>query len=175
MGRGRVNVYVMTFGNGKQYVGITCDLGRRLREHINRPGLLRSAYLKHGFECEIVFSGTRDLCCKREVEIIDELGTLYPFGYNRSTGGDGNDGTPEMRAAIRRGIAASSFDRSKKARQMWSDPKMAEKLKRSNKVRWKNPESRAENAEATRQRWLDPEYRERVSKRIREALKAKKT
>lgn len=166
-------VYVLTFGNGKQYVGVTCDLKRRLQEHRRRPGLIRNAINKHGMSWKVVFKGSRDGCLAEDVQLISKLGCFYPDGYNRTSGGEGNDGSPEMAEAIRRGIAESPHDRRAQAVSQWSNPEKASALLTANEARWADPESRERSAQLSRARWADPSYRARVSKRIREALAKK--
>jgi predicted GIY-YIG superfamily endonuclease len=103
-------LYVIAFPNNKEYVGMTDDPRRRVKQHWKdaRGG---SAFAVH---CAIRHFGgkatftiieeaeTRDAACELEVQLIAERGTLRPGGYNLTLGGDGGPQAKEVLAWNRR-------------------------------------------------------------------------
>lgn len=95
-------VYVATNQiNGKQYVGQTVKtLDQRRKEHewyANHPykrfnQTIHSALMKYGvdnFKWEVAFeTDDVDELKSKEIEIIEQLGTFKPNGYNLTLGGD---------------------------------------------------------------------------------------
>lgn len=111
-------VYLITNTiDGKQYVGKTNDFERRWRTHCNgrhMNSLLDRAIKKYGpenFTTEILGESEYDKALLLfEVEMIAELNTQVPSGYNITPGGEGNVGntsrlgrphTNETRARMR--------------------------------------------------------------------------
>lgn len=126
------SVYVITFSNGKQYVGVTSNVVKRLAEHKSADRPVGRAMHKHSYTYEVAFTGSRKDCFAREVELIAELDTMSPAGYNLTPGGDGVPLTDDVR----------------------------EKLSQSAKRQWDSPEGRAKQVEAAQRRFADPEERE---------------
>lgn len=92
-------VYLLTFPNGKRYVGKTNDWKRRWRGHKHgaRYGSrmpVHSAMRKYGFDSVkvefVAFASNRDELIQLEKEQIALLNTQSPVGYNLTTGGEGN-------------------------------------------------------------------------------------
>lgn len=94
-------VYVATFPNGKQYVGITTYiLAYRRTAHYSRAKkgskfAIHNAIRKYGQDVKwevlkICFS--YEEAKESEIEFIKDLNTLAPNGYNLTTGGDGTAG-----------------------------------------------------------------------------------
>lgn len=78
--------------NGKQYVGQTIrELEERFKEHKRKPSILNSALKKYGdnnFDLKVVDSAkTIEELNQKEVEWIQKLGCVEPFGYNLCYGG----------------------------------------------------------------------------------------
>lgn len=119
-------VYVIRHrASRKLYVGTSQDIRRRLAEHSRAGGkhYLHRALRAHGvsaFVFCVAAVGTADEMLRLEVEMIAELGTFAPAGYNATLGGEGAPGTvwtSEMRtAAAARG-------------KLTMTPEMKEKLK----------------------------------------------
>lgn len=126
------SVYVITFSNGKQYVGVTSNVGKRLAEHKSADRPVGRAMSKHSYACEVVFSGSREKCFAKEIELISELNTISPAGYNLTPGGDGVPLTDDVR----------------------------EKLSQAAKRQWDSLEGRAKQVEAAQRRFADPEEQE---------------
>ena len=91
-------IYVITNNlNGKQYVGQTIDLTKRLSAHrkAGKPGIGK-AIQKYGwrnFSVEVIEEcENRDELNEREIFWIAKLNTKAPNGYNLTEGGDGNCG-----------------------------------------------------------------------------------
>jgi group I intron endonuclease len=91
-------LYMLTFPNGKLYVGITSkSLERRLIQHrcaakkavLNRP--LYAAIRKHeGFTAKkLVIASSLDYLYDLEQKAIEAFGTRAPNGYNLTDGGKG--------------------------------------------------------------------------------------
>lgn len=146
------SVYVITFSNGKQYVGVTSNVDKRLTEHksANRP--VGRAMRKHSYACEVVFTGSREDCFAKEIELIAELDTISPAGYNLTPGGDGVPLTDDVREKL-----------SQAAKRQWDSPEGRVKQVEAAQRRFANPEER----EAHRKRCNDPEERRRRSERAK--------
>lgn len=79
--------------NGKEYIGITIDFERRMKQHQNQKSnsLIHKATLKYGKEnfiyeilaCELSVEEAE----KMEIDLIKERNTLAPNGYNLAKGG----------------------------------------------------------------------------------------
>ena len=100
-------IYLLTFPNGKGYVGQTINLEQRLRQHRSRNAYaVGKAWAKHG-EPEVVVLAegleTKAELDRAEVLLIAGMGTLSPRGYNLTEGGEGTVGytvTDETRAKL---------------------------------------------------------------------------
>lgn len=92
-----VAIYTITNkSNNKQYVGISIDLKRRWREHSKADGLcpvLHASIKKYGkdnFEfMHIADALTWADACNLEKQLILDMNTKTPHGYNLTYGGDG--------------------------------------------------------------------------------------
>lgn len=146
------SVYVITFSNGKQYVGVTSNVDKRLTEHksANRP--VGRAMRKHSYACEVVFTGSREDCFAKEIELIAELDTISPAGYNLTPGGDGVPLTDDVRAKL-----------SQAAQRQWNSPEGRLRQVEAAQRRFADSEER----EAHRKRCNDPEERRRRSERAK--------
>ena len=95
----KTGIYILAFPNGKQYVGKSVDLDRRVREHISGIGgarLVKHAIKKFGTEAvtaEIIeYPGISPESLNAvEQWKIAHLKTKTPHGYNITVGGDGSD------------------------------------------------------------------------------------
>lgn len=98
-------VYKATSPSGKSYVGITTStLSSRKKSHkstalsstTNSP--FHAAIRKYGFSTfswDVLFSANSvEELKKKEIELIAELKTQNPYGYNLSLGGEGTFGHP---------------------------------------------------------------------------------
>ena len=86
-------VYMYTFSNGKQYIGISHDPEKRLMSHIDRATVFPPTPLTECFlECgqpsvKILYKyESRQDAYDREAFEIDARETLYPSGCNLSAG-----------------------------------------------------------------------------------------
>lgn len=95
-------LYILTFPNGKVYVGITTEsLERRVRRHVlyaraNKAYALSAAIRKYGensFLAEHFASASswEDLLLL-ERQVISQCNSVCPYGYNMTGGGDGSFG-----------------------------------------------------------------------------------
>lgn len=86
-------VYCITnLVNGKQYVGVTTrTLQRRFGQHQSKQSYLGNAIRKYGrdnFTIALLETcSSHEEMCVVESQYIRLLGTMYPMGYNRDTGG----------------------------------------------------------------------------------------
>ena len=156
----RHSVYLITFSNGKRYVGVTADVPKRLIEHRSADRPVGRAMRKHSFTCEVVFTGSRSQCFLKEIELISELDTISPRGYNLTPGGDGVTLTSEVRQKL-----------SEAAQRQWSDPEGRAKQVDAAKRRFSDPEE----LEAHRRRCNDPEERARRAERAKAQWAARMT
>jgi len=94
-------VYLATFPNGKQYVGITtATLNLRKVEHYSRARkgskyAIHNALNKYGEDVKwevLTVCSSYEEAKEMEVKFIAELNTLAPNGYNLTSGGDGTKG-----------------------------------------------------------------------------------
>ncbi len=92
-----IAIYVITnLVNAKQYVGITKNLKRRWKEHLQMNGsakALHESMKKHGEE-NFVFTHIADAFDKESASVLERLlikehNTLAPSGYNLTSGGQG--------------------------------------------------------------------------------------
>ena len=136
-----MQIYQLTFPNGKSYVGQTIGtVAGRLKNHRRDRSFVGNALRKHG-EPEVTIlheCNDRDELDEQEVFWIEKLGTLYPDGYNLEPGGRSFRATDESRArmskaqserfadpnqraahadAIRAGITAETRARMSRAKQ----------------------------------------------------------
>ena len=86
-------VYMYTFSNGKQYIGISHDPARRLKAHIDRATLFPPTPLTECFSScgqpsvKILYKyDSRQDAYDREAFEIEGRETLYPSGCNLSAG-----------------------------------------------------------------------------------------
>ena len=91
--------------NGKQYIGISVNTGRRFIERKSGHGsvLVYQAIKKYGLEklvFNVLYEGCEEEIKQLEITLIAEYGTIAPGGYNLTEGGEGTIGwkhSTEMR------------------------------------------------------------------------------
>ncbi len=94
-----MNVYCITFPNGKRYVGVEGKTNSRKWKHsrseyhTKNNSLVAKAIRKYGWlNCKftyLLFDCPPELCYQMESEIIKEFNLQsYLFGYNQSSGGE---------------------------------------------------------------------------------------
>jgi group I intron endonuclease len=135
--------------SGKQYVGLSQDIRRRLNHHrhaTSKTSLLARAIRKYGhaeFEFRVHAEAEFSELSALEQALIAELDCRRPKGYNLTEGGEGNVGW-EMPNAVR-----------EKIRQKATGRKMTDEAKRkiseANASMW-TPELRAQAAEHSRKK-----------------------
>jgi group I intron endonuclease len=157
--------------NGKKYIGQTTrDLAERFREHCGNSGTsvspkLKNAIKKYGkdyFWVDVLWESQQcnqaELDAK-EMEFIEEIGTLHPNGYNLTRGGSGGRHSDETKKLL-----------SKISKEMWENKRDAMVAKR--REQW-TPERKAKLSETLKQGYHDhPERRRLVSSIWRSALPA---
>jgi len=91
-------IYIFTFPNGKQYVGKSVDIKRRIQRHFRCEDgqVVSDAIMKYGKENVkidvILYPGILSVAlCAIEEWKIRQIGSKSPNGYNLTSGGDGFD------------------------------------------------------------------------------------
>lgn len=96
--------------DGKEYVGKSVHIRKRIKDHIRMPECNRylyRAFAKHGlynFECCIYFEADEVHCSELETLLIEERNCFVPKGFNMTKGGDGATGwraSDEMKQKMR--------------------------------------------------------------------------
>ncbi len=158
-------VYLLTFPNGKGYVGQTIDLPRRMRQHHYDAGTgkkswpLYHAWRLHGKpEVRVLLLCESSESDRYERVLIEMCGTRSPGGYNLTVGGEGCPGrtvTEEQRQRMskaRKGIIPPPFtkERCRKISEAKKGKPRSESARaaiRRGKAKW-----REDNAEAMAKR-----------------------
>lgn len=189
------SLYIVTNAcNGKQYVGLTKNLDRRLKQHMSANGsapALHAAIKKHGAD-NFVFSHICDAfdfeaACDLERMLIQQHNTKAPCGYNLTDGGEGVAGRPmnDHDKQIRK-IASSSYvanltqdERSKKYGTKGKKPtavtleKMSMSMKGKNFGKKRSEEVRAKMSASHKARTRSP-LSEETKEKIRQSLLGRK-
>lgn len=100
-------VYKHTSPSGKAYIGITNNYGRRCWAHQHNKARCPAFYAaiqKYGWDNflhEILYDNlSKQQACWREQQSINEHGSLAPYGYNLTSGGEIFTHLPETKAKI---------------------------------------------------------------------------
>lgn len=112
--------------NGKVYVGQSKDVQTRKKQHergdTNNSRRFHNAMVKHGpdaFEFEVLEYCERDLLDEKESYWIAKLESLYPSGYNLTTGGGAFQKHNEETKKI---FSENQKERLKSGTHIYSDP-----------------------------------------------------
>lgn len=184
-----VSLYLLTFPNGKSYVGVAKRPNVRLRQHrknaeTGKSFALSQAWRKHGAPTmQIVGKAANyETAFAMEVALIKQLNTKAPNGYNMTDGGDSLIGVirgEEWRAKVaarnrKRGADPSEREtRSQMTRMHWTDPEYRARVNAARNARqadlqtdpeWKAKRA-AKRAESMRKKWQDPEYLAKMAAR----------
>ena len=153
---------------GKKYIGQTTrELVERWREHCGNSGTsvspkLKNSIKKYGKDCFSVEPVWQGECYQaeldlKEIEFIENLGTLHPNGYNLTKGGSGGRHSDETKQLL-----------SQKSKAMWENKREAMLAVR--KQQW-TPERREKLSITLKQGYVDhPERRLLASSRWRSTL-----
>lgn len=159
--------------NGKQYIGITNNphYRRKTHEHKYRTGYKHPLYdsmRKYGidnFTFDVLAKAKdREVACKLEQFFISDKNTLYPNGYNLTTGGDGGKEACETTLKLM----------SDHSLQMWANPEYRNAHSGENSHHYGkrgaetnhfghqlSDESKAKISEKVKAAWRNPTTRER--------------
>ena len=131
-------IYILTFSNGKQYVGQTRrSVAERIKEHRYDAGrgverALYAAWRSRGEpSCETIECSVADIDAV-EIATIERLGCRLPSGYNTLPGGGF---LPQLDPAIAKRIGETHRN----------SPALLAKIRRAQSLRWAgtNPEERS--------------------------------
>lgn len=167
-----VSLYLLTFPNGKCYVGIAKRPNVRFRQHANAAEngsmfALSNAWRKYGAPAMRIIGKADhyDTAYAMEIALIEQLGTLAPNGYNMTKGGDGFILAPEVVAAMGRRRSRRYWeDEDYRARMQEAQMRGAAKGAMTRKAWYQTPEGRA-SIEA---RTSNPEWRAKIAAKNRE-------
>ena len=82
--------YKLSFPNGKEYIGVTGNVKRRLKEHECADTLVGHAIRKYGSPVlQVLAICTRDYAYDLERKAVEKFDTVSPTGYNLVNGGLG--------------------------------------------------------------------------------------
>lgn len=146
--------------NGKKYIGLSSSIYGRWRDHALANGsctAIHGAINKYGIDCfdfSILEVCEADKLYEKEIEYIAKHNSIFPNGYNLTSGGDGARDVTEHTKEIMRNIMI----------EKWEDPEHREMFLEA----FNTPEAKARRAEATRRRYEDEEVREAHSEMLRE-------
>jgi len=190
------SLYIVTNAcNGKQYVGLTKNLDRRLKQHMSANGsapALHAAIKKYGAD-SFVFSHICDAfdfdaACDLERMLIQQHNTKAPCGYNLTDGGEGVAGRPmteneiEQRRKFMLAYAASLTVKERSEKFGWAKGRkwtsdQIEKIRTSNKGKnigkKPNEEVRAKMSASHKSRTRSP-LSEETKEKIRQSLLGRK-
>lgn len=168
-------VYCLEFPSGKKYIGLTkYTLAHRIGGHCAsvRAGekhAVHNAIRKYGREsiqASTLFEHEDyDKCKLQEQRLIKKFKTLYPGGYNLTTGGESPRYTDEIRARFR--IISKNRIFTAETRKRMSDSAKAKvrvygrkhsnetraKLRAASALRWARPEERARRSVISTNWW----------------------
>lgn len=147
-------VYRITSPSGKAYIGVAKRSAReRFTKHKNdarngRGTALCAAIRKYGedaFLVETLIESTSEYCFDLEVKAIKAFGTLHPYGYNLTSGGEGVHDMAEH-SRLKHKAALNTPEqlakRSESAKRYSSRPEVIEMKKSLMKKRWETEEWR---------------------------------
>ena len=84
-------IYLYTFDNGKQYVGQTrTSVKKRYGQHLAEDNVLARTMKTHKHMVTVLETVDLDELDNAEVKWISDLNTLWPKGYNFTSGGEHN-------------------------------------------------------------------------------------
>lgn len=97
-------VYVLTFPNGKRYVGVSADPAERFKQHQRAPTPCGRAFAKYGEPVlTVLLKSSRAYCLEVEAKLTRLWSTVVPDGYNLQEGGlGGSIPSQESRERMRR-------------------------------------------------------------------------
>lgn len=176
------SLYLITFENGKSYVGVATLFKKRVREHtgLARRGegyALHKAIAKNNFNfaTQELAKGDFEEMLALERFAIKFLNCKVPFGYNLTDGGDGTVGvefSKERRRAISERMKGNSHTLGLKVQSPrcgWSHTEDAKsKISIGNIGRVASEFTKERMSVSARKRFENPEQRALISKRMKE-------
>lgn len=140
-------IYKVTSPSGKSYIGQTNNLSRRMEKHRHSSSTCRAfhnAINKYGWDnmiIEVLYEGiTLEEANKVETQTILELNTLYPNGYNLTTGGDNRRLSEYTKQRISTNSARRGKQNLNKGRTDFHSPEIRALISTYSKLRALSPE-----------------------------------
>lgn len=171
-------LYVITFSNGKEYVGVTREVEQRLQRHRAADSYVGRAMRKHSWTVQVIAQCPAEDCFAAEVEQIKLRSTRWPLGYNLTDGGEGvvneTDVVRAARSAAMKRVMADPTRRQKSAELLrgmdWTAERRAAQASRARK-QMSDPGRVEVNRQAMSARlkkmWADPAYRAKKSEQAK--------
>lgn len=157
-------IYLLTFPDGRKYVGQTQNLPHRLRRHRQAAAEGRKTAICRAWAeldepaCQVIHTGEQgEELDALERKAIADHGTLFPAGLNRYTGG-------------KRGASACEATRvlhGEVSHKRHENPSFRERISEAMKKRNADPAERQRASEQMRERMKDPAKRREASERAK--------
>lgn len=161
------DIYLLTFPNGKQYVGKTVrSMDFRFNQHARNAvnGVdftVYRAWRKYGPPTlSLLCRCVDDLASSLEIFWINHLKTVTPSGYNGTLGGTGGVLSPAALEKARRTRSTPEFRTKMSVAQR--DPLIQERRRSAMKAVRSQPEDIARLREVAKTLWQTPEYVEKT-------------
>lgn len=136
--------------NGKQYVGQTVrSLEERFNEHKRHAGVVGRAIKKYGaenFVYEIIDRADDiETLNRKEIEYIQRLGTVEPFGYNLCYGGENTMGyNHRQESKVKMSMVQKERGNQVGSKNHFFGKKHSEETREKMRLAWKNKRTMTE-------------------------------
>jgi hypothetical protein len=166
--KGVGEVYLLTFANGKSYVGLSRIGAEKRFGYHKRMAASRTRYavyaawIKYGEPTlKVLGEYPYFMLGAAEMDWITKLNTIIPNGYNMHEGAIGGNLTDRARNLI----SEKAKDRWAKKREEYivanGTPRIKMNRSEASINRWKNPEYRKKLTSKINENWSSPDFRDR--------------
>lgn len=183
---------MLTFADGRKYVGQTVDLPARVIRHRTAAKACKEVHVSKAWAAmgepaiEVLCEGMRHELDTLERKFIEQHRTLFPSGLNRNTGGERGaracDETRMLKSEANRRRYDKPGERERTRQSVldrYTDPTERQKASAIQKARYEcqaardktanamkevgaRPEERQRKSAASRALWVNPEYRQKL-------------
>ena len=164
--------YVLLSESGKPYVGITNDLGRRLREHRNKGPMSRAPFviLNTQVFTDLGSAAAWEISEIKRIGIENTMNTpLGGFGGRKRFCSSEERARMSERATVRYLSAENREKTGCAVRRAFSEASAREKLSASAKAACARPEVKFRRSASQKETWADPEVRARRERALKVA------